>query len=86
MSTVILSRSDFVVVDQQPGRYTPHVFANREQFEQWMQANRPRNIRAATSARGRCLPAVDHRDDAGQDDYTDHLVAQYEARQEATWQ
>jgi len=84
MSTVVTTQ-DFVVVDQRAGTYTPHVFADQAQFQTWMQVNRPRTIRAASAARGRCLPAVDHRDDAGQDDYTEHLVAQYEAREEAAW-
>ena len=81
----VVTAQDFVVVDQRAGTYTPHLFADQAQFQTWMQRNRPRNIRAATSARGRCLPAVDHRNDAGRDDYTDHLVAQYEAREKATW-
>ena len=81
----IITGQNFVVVEQQPDRYTPHLFASREQFQAWMQRNRPRNICAATSARGRCLPAVDHRADAGQDDYLDHLVARYEAREQAAW-
>jgi len=84
MSAVITGQY-LVVAEQQPGRYTPHLFTDRAQFQTWMQTNRPRNIRAASAARGRCLPAVDHRDDASQDDYTEHLVAQYEAREEAAW-
>jgi len=57
----VATNRDVIVVEQATSSYTPHIFASREQFEAWMQARRPRNIRARTSARGRCQAAIDHR-------------------------
>lgn len=73
MSTIAVTQRDYIVAQQQRGRYTPHIFRSETHFRAWCDVHRPRYMVARTNARGRCLSAIDHRNQI------DHAVDDREA-------
>lgn len=64
MATTTVSNSDFLVAEQLQGEYRLRIFNSRDEFIAWRQENRQATIVDRLTARGRRLPAVDHRSES----------------------
>lgn len=61
MNATVNGSPAFIVVEQQVGRYTPHLFENEVHFKAWCQVHRPTRFIKTGTGRGRCVQAIDHR-------------------------